>query len=62
MATAVKTEQLLTEVLREVRAVRRELSLVIPVERIDEYRNAAELTRAYREAKRELVRIRRAGR
>ena len=63
MATAtVKTDQLLAEVLREVRAVRRELSLVVPSERLEEYKNAAELTRAYREAKRELASVRRTNR
>ncbi len=58
----VKTDQLLAEVLREVRAVRRELSLVVPSERLEEYKNAAELARAYREAKRELANVRRTNR
>ena len=52
MTTAER--QLLTQVLNEVRSLRRDFSLVIPMESIDEYENAAEIEAAYRAMKKEV--------
>jgi hypothetical protein len=49
MSTAsVTTEKLFARVLREVQSLRRDVSLIIPSESIDEYANKQEINSAYR--------------
>ncbi|OGG72642.1 hypothetical protein A3A38_00165 [Candidatus Kaiserbacteria bacterium RIFCSPLOWO2_01_FULL_53_17] len=46
----------LREVLKEVRALRRDVSIVMPMESLEEYKNTKEITAAYRDARRQISR------
>lgn len=51
MTTAsITTEKLLTRVLREVQSLRRDVSLIIPSESLDEYAHPARIIASYRRA------------
>lgn len=50
----------LKDVFAEVRALRRDISVFIPTESLDEYKNKKEVAAAYRDVRRHIARTKRA--
>ena len=60
MNKAVGKDVSLRDVLEEVRALRRDVSVIMPTESVNEYKNKKEIVTAYRDVRRQISRSKRA--